>query len=73
MSNEKYPGCLGCIGGYTTLGCRESLLNNQDSMESNDRFFFRRSNGMIPQEHAWMTQEVSINSKWVSKRDVNGL
>ena len=36
LSNEKHPGCLGCIGSYTTLCCRvyyiqllESLLNSQ--------------------------------------------
>ena len=36
VSNEKNPGCLGCIGGYTTLCYRvyyiplwESLSNDQ--------------------------------------------
>ena len=48
MSNEKSPGCLGYIGGYTTLLYWDiwdynklflgSLLNNQDSMESKKVF-----------------------------------
>ena len=53
MSNERNPGCLGYIGYYTAQLCRDdnkplrgSLLNNQDSMESKARFFFRGS-------HVW--------------------
>lgn len=57
LSNEKHPGCLGCIGSYTTLCCRvyyiqllESLLNSQYKQYS--KGFFRCSPELVKVDYS---------------------